>query len=91
MWFELLMLLTSFPEVGPIGDSIMLEQVQIIKDNDVAKFAVIPFTEYLTLKEMLSDEEKLADYLDYLHVQKVKKESRKRISLEQVKKELALD
>jgi hypothetical protein len=69
----------------------MLEQVQIIKDNDVAKFAVIPFTEYLTLKEMLSDEDKLADYLDYLHVQKVKKESRKRISLEQVKKELALD
>ncbi len=38
-----------------------------------------------------SDKAKLPDYLDYLHVQKVKKESRKRISLEQVKKELALD
>ena len=38
-----------------------------------------------------SDKAELADYLDYLHVQKVKKESRKRISLEQVKKELALD
>jgi hypothetical protein len=34
---------------------------------------------------------KWADFLDYLHVQKVKKESRKRISLEQVKKELVLD
>jgi hypothetical protein len=38
-----------------------------------------------------NDKAKWADYLDYLHVQKVKKESRKRISLEQVKKELALD
>lgn len=38
-----------------------------------------------------SDKAKLPDYLDYLHVQKVKKESQKRISLEQVKKELALD
>ena len=38
-----------------------------------------------------NDKAKLAAYLDYLHAQKVKKESRKRISLEQVKKELALD
>ena len=68
----------------------MLEQVQIIKDNDVAKFAVISFAEYLALKDLLSDEEKLADYLDYLHVQKVKKDSQKRISLEQVRQELAL-
>lgn len=29
-----------------------------------------------------SDKAKLPDYLDYLHVQKVKKESQKRISLE---------
>jgi hypothetical protein len=68
----------------------MLEQVQIIKDNDVAKFVVISFAEYLALKDLLSDEEKLADYLDYLHVQKVKKDSQKRISLEQVRQELAL-
>jgi len=68
----------------------MLEQVQIIKDNDVAKFAVISFAEYLALKDLLSDEEKLADYLDYLHTQQVKKDSQKRISLEQVKQELAL-
>ena len=46
--------------------------------------------EYLALKELLSDEQKLADYLDYLHMQKVKKQSKKRISLEHVKKELAI-
>ena len=68
----------------------MLEQIQIIKENDVAKFAVIAFDEYLALKELLSDEQKLADYLDYLHMQKVKKQSKKRISLEHVKQELAI-
>ena len=31
-----------------------------------------------------------ADYLDYLHMQKVKKQSKKRISLEHVKQELAI-
>ncbi len=68
----------------------MLDQVQVIKDNDEAKFAVIPFDEYLFLKELLSNEEKLADYLDYLHVQVVKSESTERFSLDDVKRELAL-
>ena len=44
----------------------MLDQVQVIKENDQAKFAVIPFDDYLEVKELLGDEEKLADYLDYL-------------------------
>lgn len=68
----------------------MLDQVQVIKDNDQAKFAVIPFEEYLFLKELLSNEEKLADYLDYLHMQAVKSESTERFSLDDVKRELAL-
>ncbi len=69
----------------------MLDQVQVIKEKDEAKFAVIPFEEYLYLKELLSDEEKLADYLDYLHVQAVKADSKERFDLEEVKQMLALE
>jgi len=69
----------------------MLEQVQVIKENDQAKFAVIPFSEYLLLKEMLSSEAKLADYLDYLHVQTIKSQTTERFSLADVKRELGIE
>jgi hypothetical protein len=69
----------------------MLEQVQLIKENDQAKFAVIPYQEYLFLKEMLFDEEKLADYLDYLHARRVKKQSDRRFSLAEAKEMLDHD
>ena len=69
----------------------MLEHVQIIKDHDKAKFAVIAFEEYVHLKELLSDMEKLEDYLDYLHIQKVKKQTQKTLSLEEVRRELSAD
>ncbi len=45
----------------------MLDTVQIIKDRDQARFAVIPYEEYVFLRELLSDQERLADYVDYLH------------------------
>ncbi len=66
----------------------MLEQVQVIKENEQAKFAVIPYEEFLYLKELLSDEEKLADYLDYLHIQRVKAQSSARLSLAEVRARL---
>jgi hypothetical protein len=69
----------------------MFERVQIIKENYQAQFAVIPFDEYLFLRELLSDKEKMADYLDYLHMQKVKKQAQERFSREEVKRELAID
>jgi hypothetical protein len=69
----------------------MFERVQIIKENDQAQFAVIPFDEYLFLRELWSDKEKMADYLDYLHMQKVKKQAQERFSREEVKRELAID
>ena len=53
-------------------------------------FAVIPYQEYLFLKEILFDEEKLADYLDYLHTQRIKKQSSKRFSLAEAKEQLNL-
>ena len=68
----------------------MFDQVQLIKENDEAKFAVIPIEEYLFLKELFSDEEKLADYLDYLHMQNVKKDAPERLSLTAVKQALAI-
>ena len=63
----------------------MLEHVQIIEEHGQAKFAVIDFEEYLSIKALLSEPEKLADYLDYLHMQSVKKTSSKRYTLAEVK------
>ena len=68
----------------------MLDQVQIIKDQDEARFAVIPYEDYLFLRDLLNDQEKLEDYLDYLHVQQVKAESSVRYSLAEVKRMLGL-
>lgn len=68
-----------------------LENVQILREGEQAKFAVIPFEEYLFLKDLLSDEEKLADYLDYLHVQNVKEQTPQRLTLEEVRRALALE
>jgi len=59
----------------------MLENVQIISDNGVDKFAVINFREYLDIKALLSDTSKLEDYLDYLHIKKVKKQTQKKVQL----------
>ena len=69
----------------------MLETVQVIQENGQAKFAVIPFEEYVSLKELLADEEKLADYLDYLHMQNVKAQGQQRHSLAEVRRALDLD
>ena len=69
----------------------MLDQVQILKENGDAKFAVIPFDEYVALRELLGDEEKLADYLDYLHVQNVKAQGPARHSLAEAKAALQID
>ncbi len=73
------------------GGSDMLDQVQIIKDRDEARFAVIPYEDYLFLRDLLNDQEKLEDYLDYLHMQQVKDESSVRYSLEEVKRMLDLE
>lgn len=73
------------------GESNMLDQVQIIKDRDEARFAVIPYEDYLFLRDLLNDQEKLEDYLDYLHVQQVKAESSVRYSLEEVKRMLDME
>jgi hypothetical protein len=66
----------------------MLENVQIIKDKDEAKFAVIDFQEFLFIKEILNDYDRLQDYLDYLHIQKIKQQETSRYSLEEVKMKL---
>lgn len=63
----------------------MLDHVQIIEERGQAKFAVIDFEEYLSIKALLSEPEKLEDYLDYLHMQKIKQTSSKRLTLAEVK------
>ena len=69
----------------------MLEHVQIIHEAQEAKFAVIPYTEYLLVKELLSNQDKLADYLDYLHMEQIKQNDKQRLSLAAVRQALELD
>jgi hypothetical protein len=66
----------------------MLETAQIISDKDEKKFAVISYDEFLRLKELLADEAKLEDYLDYLHIQNVKRQSKAKFTLEEVEAEV---
>jgi hypothetical protein len=42
------------------------------------------------IKELLSDYNKLEDYLDYMHIRKIKSKKEKSYSLDEVKKELNL-
>jgi hypothetical protein len=69
----------------------MLQNVQIITEQGKSKFAVIDFDEYLSIKELLSNEDKLQDYLDYLHIQKVKQQNTQWLTLEQVKQSLFVE
>ena len=66
----------------------MFDNVQILNEQGKAKFAVIDFEEFEYVKSLLSDAEKLEDYLDYLHIQKVKQQSNQRISFEDVQKRI---
>jgi hypothetical protein len=65
-----------------------LQEAQFINKNNAPKFAIIDFKEYTNVKNLLSDTEKLEDYLDYLHIQKTKAKSKKSFSFEEAKKEL---
>ncbi len=69
----------------------MLEQVQVIKENNEVKYAIIPYAEFLQIKQLLSDEELLTDYLDYLHAQTVKEETEEYFTLAEVRELLAQD
>ena len=64
----------------------LLEHVQLITERDIPKFAIIEFEEYTQLKALLTDAEKLEDYLDFLHIQQVKTQHPQRVSLDDVKR-----
>lgn len=67
----------------------VLDNAQIIKEDDQAKFAVISFADYQELRTLLTNPDRLADYLDYLHMQQVKAQDPGRVGLAKAK-ELAL-
>lgn len=69
----------------------MLENVQVLTENGEARFAVIPFAVFEELRALLTDEEKLTDCLDYLHMQQVKAQQPVRLKLAEVKAVLAFD
>jgi hypothetical protein len=65
--------------------------VQVLTENGHANFAVILFAAFKELCVLLADEEKLADCLDFRHLQKVKAQQPARLKLAEVKAALALD
>jgi hypothetical protein len=69
----------------------MLDNIQVIQENGQAKFAVIPFAVFEEARALLADEVRLADYLDYLHMQKVKEQNPPRLRLAEVRAAIELD
>ena len=64
-----------------------LNSVQIIKENNIPKFAVLEYPLFEEVKEIVED------YLDHLHAEDVLKKTSDEewMSLEEVKKELKAD
>ncbi|MBM2817068.1 MAG: hypothetical protein HW421_3830 [Ignavibacteria bacterium] len=74
-----------------IGENNMIfENYQVIMEAGLERFAIVDFSEFQKFRELLSSSEKLQDYLDYLHIQEVKKKKDKMYSLSEAKKELGL-
>ena len=67
-----------------------LSHYQIIKEGEKDKFAVIDIGEFKKIKSLLNNTEKLQDYLDYLHIQEIKKKNEKKYTLQEAKKEIGL-
>ncbi len=68
----------------------MLENYQTINEKGKPRFAVLDFKEFKKIQDLLTDSDKLEDFLDYMHIQKVKKKKEKTYTLEEVKKELKI-
>ncbi len=68
----------------------LFENYQVIKENGLERFAVIDFSEFKQVKEILSSSQKLQDYLDYIHIQEIKKKNEKKYSVHEAKIELGL-
>lgn len=69
----------------------MLENVQFIEENGRARFAILPISAFEEIRTLLADEEKLGNYLDYLHIQNTKTKGSARMRLTEVKAILELD
>ena len=67
----------------------IFENFLIINEGNKARFAVVDYDEFTMVKEVFNNPEKLEDYLDYLHVQKIKSKNEKRYTLEEVMSEIA--
>ena len=69
----------------------MFEDVQVITENEQAKFVVIPYAKFVRVRDLLANEDELADYLDYLHMQAIKKQNGPRHSMADIKRALAIE
>ena len=68
----------------------MFDHVQVIEDKKKSLFAMIPYEEFLVLRDLLTDPAKLSAYLDYLNARSAKGESIDRLTLAEVKAALKL-
>ena len=68
----------------------MLENYQIINVSGQPQFAVVDYVEFVKVRDILHNTEKLEDYLDYLHIKEVKTKNEDTITLDELKIELGL-
>lgn len=67
-----------------------LENYQVIKENGIERFAVIDYSEFQKINEIFSSTENLQNYLDYMHIQEIKKNNEKMFSIQEAKELLGL-
>ena len=67
------------------GNNMILENYQVIKEDGAERFAIIDYSEFQSIKEIFSSTENLQNYLDYLHIQDIKKKKDKMYSLQEAK------
>ncbi len=67
----------------------IFENYQIINEGNKARFAVVDYDEFTMVKEVFDNPQKLEDYLDFLHVQKIKSKNEKRYTSEEAINEIS--
>lgn len=62
----------------------------IIKKSKLLMIMFYRFNEFIKIREIINNVEKLQDYLDYLHIKEVKKKNDKLYTFVEAKKELEI-
>lgn len=57
-------------------EPVMLDNYQILNEGEKPRYAVLDYKDFVKIKEILTDVDKLEDYLDYLVLNTMKSQLR---------------